>query len=215
MMFDSTHGTNYVASSLSAGKCDHLGVVNVNDLNMRVQGLITSTLSGLINTGTFPIFLTRNVVAADPGHTIAPGTCCILGFHSGINVGSNFQIYSPFSLDTTGLFGGQDVSTLAHEMGEAINDPRVNNLTPAWGGIGQVPGCQGNFEVGDPLSPGGIAPTSNQFTVVGANGLTYHLQELAYFSWFYGGANLGTPGFFSNHSTFTGFAKNCPPGGTN
>jgi hypothetical protein len=78
-----------------------------------------------------------------------------------------------------------------------------------------VGGCQGNFEVGDPLSPGGIPPTSNSFVVVGANGFTYHLQELAFFNWFYGGASTGSGGKYSNNGTFGGFAKACPPGGTN
>ena len=214
LSFNSTQGTNYVASSLKAGGCGNVGVININTLDAAVQAIITGPLSGLINTGTFPIFLTHNVVAALSGHSIF-SQCCALGYHSGLNVGANFQVYSPFSLDTSGVFGNQDVSTLSHEMAEAVNDPLTNNPTPPWGGIGQVQGgCQGNLEVGDPLSPGFPPPVSNQFVVV-QNGLTYHLQEEAYFSWFFGTPNLGTPGFYSNNSTFTGFAKACPSGGTN
>ncbi len=41
---------------------------------------------------------------------------------------------------------------MAYEVTEWANDPYVNNATPAWGGIGQVGGCQGNFEVGDALT---------------------------------------------------------------
>jgi hypothetical protein len=104
------------------------------------------------------------------------------------------------------------VSTLAHEMGEAINDPTGNNGTPIWGKIGQQSGSQNNFEVGDPLSPGGISATKS-FTVVGANGLTYHMQELAFFSWFYGGKSLGTGGKYSNNGTFGGFMKLYSAGG--
>jgi hypothetical protein len=69
--------------------------------------------------------------------------------------------------------------------------------------------------VGDPLSDGGIPPTSNNWVISAANGLTYDLQELAFFSWFYGTPDLGTPGFYSNNGAFTGYAKACPPGGTN
>jgi hypothetical protein len=217
--FNSSQGTNYVASSLVAGACGNVGVISIASLDTVVQNLITGPLAGTVNTGTFPIFLTHNVVAAETGHSIFVN-CCILGYHSGFNVGPNLQIYSPFSLDTSGLFGG-DVSTLSHEMGEAINDPTTNNATPLWGGIGQVQPsptpqtCQGNFEVGDPLSPGfPTGPFETPFTVV-QNGLTYHMQELAYLSWFLGNPDLGTPGFYSNNSTFTGFAKVCPPGGTN
>ncbi len=219
LSFNSSQGSNYVASSLRVGGCGNVGVININTLDAAVQNIIkTGPLSGLINTGTFPIFLTHNVVAALSGHSIS-SQCCALGYHSGFTVGPNLQIYSPFSLDTSGVFGG-DVSTLSHEMAEAVNDPTTNNATPPWGGVGQVqpPQCQSNFETGDPLSPGFPATvppsSSNQFVVV-QNGLTYHLQEEAYFSWFFGTPNLGTPGFYSNNSTFLGFAKACPPGGTN
>ena len=101
-------------------------------------------------------------------------------------------------------------------MAEAINDPDTNNATPIWGNIGQVPGGQNNFEVGDPLSPGGIAPTFHQFSVAGANGLTYQLQEMAFFSWFIPGRpSLGAGGKYSNNGTLSGEAKLYPPGGTN
>ena len=33
-------------------------------------------------------------------------------------------------------------------------DPLGNNMTPLWGGIRFVSGCQGNLEVGDPLTAG-------------------------------------------------------------
>jgi hypothetical protein len=57
-----------------------------------------------------------------------------------------------------------------------MDDPLVNNATPAWGNIGQVTGCQSNLEVGDPL-------TGTAFTAT-LNGFTYHPQELVFFSWF-------------------------------
>ena len=100
-------------------------------------------------------------------------------------------------------------------MAEAMNDPSGTNPTPAWGNQGQQPGCQNNFEVGDPLSPGGTPPTSNQWVISQPNGLTYDLQELAFFNWFYGGTNLGAGGKYSDNGTFGGPARACPPGGTN
>jgi hypothetical protein len=206
-------GTNYDAVA-DFGGCGFVGVVNIDALDAAVLALINGPLAAMVNAGTFPIFLTKSVVSAETGHDIFTN-CCILGYHSGFNSGANLQIYSPFSLDTTGTFGGGDVTTLAHEMGEAINDPTTNNPTPQWGNIGQtVGGCQNNFEVGDPLSPGFGTPT-NTFVVAGANGLTYHLQELAFFSWFYGGASLGAGGKYSDNGTFGGPAILCPPGGSN
>ena len=53
-----------------------------------------------------------------------------------------------------------------------------------------------NLEVGDPLS-GSEAPR-----IVMPNGFTYHLQELAFFSWFYQARSLGVHGWFSDNGTF-------------
>ena len=35
------------------------------------------------------------------------------------------------------------------------------------------------------------------------NGYSYHLQEPAFFSWFYGGLPLGVNGWYSDNDTFT------------
>jgi len=206
-------GTNYPAGTFGGQSCP-VGVVNINNLDAAVQTLISS-LSPTVNVGTFPMFLTKNVFMAETGDSIF-SNCCILGYHSGVNVGSNLLVYSPFSIDTTGIFGGGYVSTISHEIAEAVNDPTGNNPTPPWGAEGQVTAgnCQSNFEVGDPLSPGFPTPT-NSFSVNGGNGLTYKLQELAFFNWFFGGTSLGAGGKYSNNGTFSGFAKACPPGGTN
>jgi hypothetical protein len=53
-----------------------------------------------------------------------------------------------------------------------------------------------NLEVGDPLT-GIYIPT-----VTMPNGFTYHLQELAFFSWFYGAPSIGSGGLFSDNGTF-------------
>jgi hypothetical protein len=96
------------------------------------------------------------------------------------------------------------MSVLSHEFMEWINDPSGVNLTPQWGNIGQVNGCQNNLEVGDPLS-GTLMPA-----VAMPNGFTYHAQEQAYFSWFLGGASYGAGGKYSSNGTFTSVAANCP-----
>ena len=205
-------GTNQ-PRTCSNGQAGSLGRVDFTIFDNAIQALIMGPLAGTVNVGTFPIFLTRNVVLTENGGAL----CCILGYHGAFFVMGQLQIYSPFSIDTGPFFIPGFVSALSHEMGEAINDPPGNNPTPSWGNIGQVVGaCQGNFEVGDPLSPGFGTPT-NPFTVVGGNGLTYTLQELAFYSWFYGSNGLGTGagGRFSDNGTFKGDAIICPPGGTN
>jgi hypothetical protein len=100
-----------------------------------------------------------------------------------------------------------DVAVLSHEVGEWMNDPFGKNGTPPWGNTGQVDGpCQSNFEVGDPL-------TGTTFPVR-RNGVSYHLQELAFLSWFYGpSTSIGVNGDYSFNDTFTHEAPVCPPGG--
>jgi hypothetical protein len=141
-------------------------------------------------------------------------------------------------LDYAGVFGNLNTSVIAHELGEAIFDPTGNNLTPTWGGLGQdygncpSGGGQNNLEVGDPLSPGYTAVAnehlvnpstpenpstdSNEWVIAGTgsySGVKWYLQELTMFSWFFGGTNLGIPGYYSNNGTFQGDAVLCTSGG--
>jgi hypothetical protein len=145
----------------------------------------------------FPILLLQNV-------SLYVGTlnnCCVLGYHSALG---SFQTYSPSNVETSGFFGAPDIDTLSHEVGEWANDPLGNNATPPWGNIGQVTGCQANLEVGDPLS-------GTQFPTVTMNGVDYHPQELAHFSWFFGDSpSLAAGGVYSNNGTFTTPALPCP-----
>jgi hypothetical protein len=217
LSFSPGNGTNYLGTV--NGFCGNIGVVNTTALDNLIQALITGPLASMVNTGTFPVFLTKNVVSNPAGVTANP-PCCVLGYHSSLFVVSNLQIYSIFSIDSTGVFGGGYTGTLSHEMAEAVNDPDTFvpgiNLTPSWGNIGQVQGmCQANLEVGDPLSPGNPPndPTKD-FVVVGGNGLTYDVQELAYYSWFFGATPLGVGagGLYSNNGTFHLSAYFCPPG---
>jgi hypothetical protein len=48
------------------------------------------------------------------------------------------------------------------------------------------------------------------------NGNTFTLQELTFYSWYFGQSpSLGAGGGYSDNGTFIGYAKPCPPGGTN
>jgi len=92
-----------------------------------------------------------------------------------------------------------------------MDDPLAYNATPPWGNVGQVSGCQSNWEVGDPLS-GILMPP------ITMNGKEYQMQELAFFSWYFNedsAPSVGAGGKFSSNGTFQGPAKACPPGGTN
>ena len=204
-------GTNMPVTC--GGHATFIGIIHIGAIDSAIQNLIVNVLSPTVNVGTFPVFLTKEVFFN------TPQGCCALGYHSNILVNGNLQIYSPFGIDTTGVTGLPDTIVLAHEMAEAVNDPTTGNPVPPWGQIGQTfnpspppASCQDNLEVGDPLTPGGPPPGSNTFLVNG-----YHLQEMAYYSWFFGNTSLGVGagGIYSNNGTFTGFANPCPPGGTN
>jgi hypothetical protein len=149
------------------------------------------------SAAVLPVMLSYNIVETEGG-------CCIIGYHSVVTHNGEPQPYATGAYTDPGIFGAgdQDIWAWQHEMGETFNDPYTNNGTPAWGHIGQVGGCQNNFEVGDPLTGTNYALTEN--------GFTYHPQELAYFSWFYRQSpSVGTGGKYSYKGTFTSAQGAC------
>ncbi len=150
-----------------------------------------------VNPGTFPMFMMYNT-AMPIGDPTNLANCCAGGYHSATVTSRGIQTYSPFDFDVSGLFvsSANDTAIVSHEVAEWMNDPYINNATPPWGNTGQVVGCQANLEVGDPLT-GSEAPR-----IAMPNGFTYHLQELAFFSWFFGAPSKGIHGWFSNNGTF-------------
>lgn len=178
----------------SFGNCGSLGLLDINAWDAEAQSLISGNSN--VNATQFILFLFYNVVLYTNGN---PANCCVLGYHSSFQTapGAPIFTYGPSDYDTSQSFSGSsDISALSHEAGEWIDDPFGNNATPAWGHIGQVSGCQGNLEVGDPLSGTVISVTM-------PNGFTYHPQELAFFSWFYRQTpSIGVNGWFSSNGKF-------------
>jgi hypothetical protein len=178
--------------------CAPFGIVDINLLDLIVTNAFTQLAKKGVNPKTFPMFMLYNsgMSLGDPANL---GNCCAGGYHSINPAGPlTFQTYSPFDFDTTGVFGtgAMDTGIVSHEVGEWVNDPYIINATPNWGHVGQVSGCQNNYEVGDPL-------TGNESSrIVMKNGYTYHLQELAFFSWFFGAPSIGLDGWYSNNGTF-------------
>ena len=203
-----TAGTN---GTVYSSGCTQLGIVSYAWLNSYITGTLLPklTTAGVVSPSKFVVFLFRDIVES----TSAPPTtaaCCVLGFH-GAN-GNPVQTWAAVDWDSTNIFAGISDATIAsHELGEWMDDPLGTNATPAWGGIGQVAACQSNFENGDPL-------TGKQMPAITLTGKLYHMQELAYFSWFFnklGVASVGAGGGFSSNGTFAGTSKVCPAGGTN
>jgi hypothetical protein len=175
-----------------------LGGVEIDYLDAQIQHFITGTL-GAAATGTFPLFLLGNVVE----YIGSTSQCCVLGYHNAMPNANQLQTYGVTMYDNSGDFrGSADTTVMAHEVAEWMNDPSGTNPTKPWGNVGQVSGCQANLEVGDPLSGTAITDT--------LNGKKYHLQELAFFSWFYHSSpSLGANGWFSSNGTFRKSAAPC------
>ena len=191
-------GVAYPSSVFGGCATGTEAIIDLTVLRADLTAVLPTLASQGVNPSTFPIFSLHNVVECEGPScsTLAPNTaCCVLGFHSAVGL----QTYSPSDFDTSAIFVSPvpDVSIMSHEVAEWMNDPFVQNPVPAWGHIGQQPGCQGNLEVGDPLS-GTLDPP-----IAMPNGFTYHMQELAFFSWFYGAPSIGIHGWFSNNDTFT------------
>ena len=159
-----------------------------------------------VSPATFPIFLLHNVIIGD---TLS-GPTYALGVHYWFQTPSYFNdlrqtfAFADFE-DSGALSPAQDVLDLAHEVAEWIDDPYYQNATPSWGNTVGNPGCQSVLEVGDPLNESSVPVT--------LGGVTYHVQDLAFASWFYGQGPSPANGAYSFEGTFTGQAPLCPPGG--
>jgi hypothetical protein len=186
------------------GGCGPLAIVDFDVMLRQVFNKLLVSEGANIDSSKFPIFLFYNTVMAT--NSSGGSNCCILGFHNAVtqnaavapNKAARVQTYAFIDFETSGAFPPSihDTSIAAHEVGEWMDDPFGNNPTPAWGHTGQVGACQGNLEVGDPLT------ATNIPTVTGTNGFAYHLQELAFFSWFYGAPSIAVNGWFSDNNTF-------------
>lgn len=187
--------------------CAPVTILDINWFDTYLTGTVIPNLQsqGLVNPGRFPVFLVYNTVWASPANNLY--TCCALGYHSITGFPLPTQTYSPSDFDTSGFFsdakgnplpGFHDSAILSHEVDEWMNDPYIVNPTSPWGHTGQVSGfCQANLEVGDPLTGTTLPP------IIMPNGYTYNLQELAFFSWFFGGRSFGVNGWYSDNGTFT------------
>lgn len=196
-------GADSAEGSISCGN-GHFGGVEINWLDGFLRQTVLPSLAAKgVTDSTFPMFLTDNVIE----YVNTTNNCCVLGFHSALHNNAGIQTYGISMYDNTGVFGPTsgsktDIATLSHEVGEWMDDPFVNNPTKPWGHIGQVSGCQNNLEVGDPLS--------GHTTPVTMNGMTYHVQDLAFASWFFHQKpSSGVNGWYSNFGTFRTAAAAC------
>ncbi len=192
-------------------QCAPLGVLHTAAFQNYISGTVIPGISR-ITPQTFVFFLAKDVVTTDSA-ALDCDVFCEIGYHGA--VGSPVQTFAVAEYDTTAGFwnapGITNISIVAHEMAEWLDDPLVTNPTPPWGGIGQVSGCQANWETGDPLTGTDFPP------ITMAGPIRYDPQELAFHGWFYnkgGAVSRAAGGKYSMNGTFVGPAKPCPPGGT-
>lgn len=182
--------------------CGRVGFFDFDTWDNMVQKQILPTLHGRgVNPRTFPLFLFFNVLLFDGD----PKYCCTLGYHYAFNAFGGVQTYAVADYDVSQRREtSKDIGALSHELAEWYDDPFINNPTPPWGRVGQIPdSCENLLEVGDPLS-------GTLHTIAMPNGFTYHPQELAFLSWFYDQVpSLGFKGWYSSGGTFRNPAPLC------
>ena len=177
--------------------CGPLGIVDINWLDNLLTGSVIPGLAAEgVNPTTFPIFMLYNVVGASPVENL--NTCCVLGYHGAMGTSLPLQTFAVADFDSTKRFVNasgdsgpfSDTAVASHEVAEWMDDPFVNNEVAPWGNVEGVAGCDNSFEVGDPLTGTAYGPA------LMPNGFTYHLQELAFFSWFLGAPSIAVNGWF-------------------
>jgi len=156
--------------------------VGLVDINYLIAALNNVLASQSFNPAKFLFVLVGDVYE----YINTPSNCCVGGFHSATPNGAGQVLtftYTPYS--TPGIFSGgvSDITITSHEVAEWMNDPLTGNVVPPWGFPGKHPStssCASDLlEVGDPLE----VFNPSVFPVT-RNGIVYHPQDIAFFSWF-------------------------------
>lgn len=207
----------------NCGGVTPVALVNINEFNTELL-TIAATYA---KPNQVPTTLANDVAIYVGGNT---NNCCVLGYHNAVPVPGGTQLYAIGAyFDTNQVFQGRfpDITVWSHELGELIDDPFVqsipgapggtaNDLTPAWGDTGQVPGppkgCQNNLEVGDPLTPAQLG-NFGVYPVTGVGHFVYHYQDLAFHDWFYRTPSTSTGGSGSFKGNLAGGGQVGPPHG--
>lgn len=154
-----------------------------------------------VNSGNFTMFIAGNVLWGAVINQLPAFVPEAGGYHSYSSVDPALT-YGVAEFGDESVFTWPDAVPLSHEVSEWENDPTGSNAVQAYNVTAATSPtapatCQGNYETGDVLAGFFMPP------VVGRNGYTYTVQELAYFSWFYGGPSFAAGGAYSNNNTLT------------
>ena len=155
-----------------------IGLVDIDWFSAQLHKLVTTLDT---DPRSLTIFLTYNSFLF-LGH---PAKCCVAGFHSGLVVkgpdttGINTFVWASFSDPDIFSAPLQDVTALSHEIAEWYADPFLSNVVPSWAEPGSSVCTSTMLEVADPVE---VFP--NLSFRVTLNGVEYHPQDAAFFSWF-------------------------------
>ncbi len=199
--------------------CNPVAAIEVNELDDLLQNQIIPAVKNRgVTPTTLPIFLLSNVVMYD-SNLPSGQQCCILGYHNAyfsITTGATagkVQTYIVANYDSTAatkngvVFAGAfpsapDIAALANMIAGWMNNPTTLNNTPPWPGtFSGVPGCQTILEV---AYPDALAGQLTPITM--PNKTIYHVQDLAYKSWFYGDTGPASTGFGPNGGVGTAYS---------
>ena len=186
--------------------CGDGGIVSKTVLASLLSGAFVPNLqaSKVISPTQLAVFLVKNIKAS--GATPPTSSDCLGGQHLAIGSPSQTYLWANYATaDQTS--DDHDILGLTHELAEWLMDPRADNATPAWNNPESAGTCSTKLEVGDPMLHAAVPPA------LVMNGYSYHVQELAFFSWFFNGPNApsyGAGGYFSSNGTFSGPAPACP-----
>lgn len=176
---------------------------------------LTETINNLhIDPHTLPIILVNNTFL----YIGNPANCCVLGYHGATlslngNGKQQVQTYMFASYSSQGIFGANDGDTesyiadihgLSHEVQEWYDDPFVNNVINPWlTPTAPQYGCTNALETGDPVVGYG-------FKITMSNGITYHPEDEAHYSWFAReDPSRAEQGYFTYLNNFPSVAQGC------
>jgi hypothetical protein len=154
-------------------------------LDLKLFDVVVNEINaGRFTTGALNVALFPNTFLFSLNNSGGVGSCCILGFHTYFSNGATPKesrwLFAFASWVSPGIFSGfQDVTALSHEISEALNDPFVDNLVPAWQFPNEPGTCQDNLETGDP-----VEVLQNPMFPVNVSGFNYHPQTEALMQWF-------------------------------
>jgi hypothetical protein len=220
-------GGSVMTTGANPDWCTSVAMIDVNQWETYLQGTIIPDLRKSSGPKTVLIFLFANVVLFD-----STAGCCILSYHSafpsaltGAESGQ-MQSYIVANFDATNgsikgtPFSGAfptspDIAGLANAVAGWMDNPTTLNNTmpvPNWPGtINGTTGCQNVLEVSFPDGlTGTAAPQLNAITI---HGRVYHVNDLAFKSWFYRDTGIDNTGFGGAYSLFGSFstpAATCP-----